>query len=74
MPVVNKIFLKTIQIKEKYFYRLLDVESGTLHWLEAEPIGKGVNRTAENERVLTILLENDALQMERQEVQKTRTR
>lgn len=68
MPIVQKTFLRTISIQDKYFYRLLDVEAGTNHWLEAEPItSKCVTRTAENEEVLRILLENDALRLTKEQ-------
>lgn len=73
MPVVKR-FIKTISVNKKYFYRLQEVTAGASSWLEAEPISRGVTRTAEDERVLTILLENDALQMDREEVQRTRAR
>ena len=69
MPVVQKHYLKTITIQDKYSYRLLDVEAGTNHWVEAEPIGgRGcITRTAENEKVLRIILENDAIRLTREQ-------
>ncbi len=67
MPTVEKTFVKTITIQNKFSYRLLNVTAGTQEWLEAEPIGSGITRTAENERVLRIILENDALNANRQQ-------
>ena len=64
MPIVQKRFLRTITIQDNYSYRLLDVEAGTNHWLEAEPITCG---TAESEEILRILLENDALRLTREQ-------
>lgn len=74
MTEVKKTFLKTISVRKKYFYRLLEVDAGGESWLEAEPIGKGVTRTAETEKILTILLENDAINLDRQEVQQQRVK
>ena len=44
-------------------YQIWEVDAGGEKWLEATPITKGVTRTAENETVLKILLENDARSM-----------
>ena len=68
MPIVQKTFLRTITIQDKYAYRLLDVEAGTNHWVEAEPISRGcITRTAENEKVLRIILENDAIRLTKEQ-------
>ena len=68
MPIVQKHYLKTITIQDKYSYRLLDVEAGTNHWVEAEPISRGcITRTAENEGILRIILENDAIRLTKEQ-------
>lgn len=71
MPIV-KTFLKTITIKNKYSYRLLRVDADKDTWFEADPISKGVVRTAESEKILNIILENDAMNMMRQEQARVR--
>lgn len=60
---VEKRFLKTWAIANYYMYQIWEVDAGGNKWLEATPITKGVTRTAENETVLKILLENDARSM-----------
>lgn len=60
---VEKRFLKTWAIANYYMYQIWEVDAGGNKWLEATPITKGVTRTAENETVLKILLENDAKSM-----------
>lgn len=57
---VKKTFLKTWCIGNFYNYQIWEVDAGGEKWLEATPITKGVTRTAENEKVLRMLLENDA--------------
>lgn len=58
---VKKTFLKTWCIANYYNYQIWEVDAGGEKWLEATPITKGVTRTAENEKVLRILLENDVI-------------
>ena len=60
---VKKTFLKTWAIANYYMYQIFEVDAGGEKWLEATPITKGVTRTAENEQILKILLENDAKSM-----------
>lgn len=60
---VEKRFLKTWAIANYYMYQIWEVDAGGNKWLEATPITRGVTRTAENETVLKILLENDAKSM-----------
>lgn len=60
---VKKQFLKTWCIGNFYNYQIFEVDAGGEKWLEATPITKGVTRTAENEKVLKIILENDAINM-----------
>lgn len=60
---VKKRFLKTWAIANYYMYQIWEVDAGGEKWLEASPITKGVTRTAENETVLKILLENDVKNM-----------
>lgn len=57
---VKKTYLKTWCIGNFYNYQIWEVDAGGDKWLEATPITKGVTRCAENEKVLRILLENDA--------------
>lgn len=61
--LVQKIYLKTICIKNFYYYQIFEVDAGGEKWLEATPITKGVTRTGENEQILRILLENDAINL-----------
>ena len=60
---VQKQFLKTWCIANYYNYQIFEVDAGGEKWLEATPITRGVTRTAEDEKVLRILLENDAINM-----------
>lgn len=60
---VKKTYLKTWAIANYYMYQIFEVDAGGSTWLEATPITHGVTRTAENETVLKILLENDARSM-----------
>ena len=60
---VNKTYLKTWSIGNYYNYKIFEVDAGGNKWLEATPITRGVTRTAENEQILRILLENDAVNM-----------
>ena len=70
-PHLTKTQLKIITIANKYRYKVLLVDADGNEWLEAQPIWKGVTRTAENENILRIILENDAIQMEKEQ-QRTR--
>lgn len=59
---VKKWFLKRWTIQEKFTYDLYQVMTGNDMWFMAEPVTPGVvTRTAENETVLKILLENDCI-------------
>lgn len=61
---VKKRFLKTWAIANFYMYNIFEIDAGGEIWLQADPITPGaVCRTAENEKVLKILLENDAINM-----------
>lgn len=60
---VQKKYLKTWAIGNFYQYQIFEINAGGEIWLEATPITKGVTRTAENEQILRILLENDAINM-----------
>ena len=60
---VKKEFLKTWCIGNYYNYQIWEVTAGTLSWFEATPITKGVTRTADSEKELRILLENDAINL-----------
>jgi hypothetical protein len=60
---IKKTFLKTWCIGNFYNYQIYEVDAGGEKWLEATPITKGVTRTAENEKILRILLENDAISL-----------
>ena len=57
---VKKRYLKTWCIGNYYNYQIYEVDAGGEKWLEATPVLHGVTRTAENEKILRILLENDA--------------
>ena len=61
--MIIKTYLKTICIGNYYNYQIFEVNAGGQMWFEATPITKGVTRTAENEQVLKIILENDAINM-----------
>lgn len=59
---VRKWFLKIWIIQEKFAYDLYQVMTGNDMWFMAEPRTPGiVTRTAENEKVLKIILENDCI-------------
>ena len=60
---VRKTYLKTWCVGNFYNYQIFEVDAGGNKWLEATPITRGVTRTAENEQILRILLENDAVNM-----------
>ena len=60
---MKKTYLKTWEVSGYYLYDIYEVDSGGQKWLIAEPKTKGVTRTAENEKVLRILLQNDAMNM-----------
>lgn len=60
---IKKTFLKTWCIGNFYNYQIHEIDAGGEKWLEATPITKGVTRTAENEKILRILLENDAISL-----------
>lgn len=58
---VKKTYLKTWAVLGYYQYNIYRVDAGKDWWLEANPVTPGtVTRTAENETILRILLENDA--------------
>ena len=59
---VRKWFLKRLIIQEKFAYDLYQVNAGNDMWFMAEPKTPGVvARTAENETILKIILENDCI-------------
>ena len=61
---VKKRYLKTWAIANFYMYKIFEIDAGGQTWLQADPVTPGmVCRTAENEKVLKILLENDAKTM-----------
>ncbi|MBO7735490.1 MAG: hypothetical protein J6S67_23195 [Methanobrevibacter sp.] len=60
-PNIKKTYLKTWAIQGYYQYKIFEIDAGGETWLQADPITRGcVTRTAENENVLRIILENDA--------------
>ena len=61
--LVIKRYLKTWCVGNFYNYQIYEVNAGGDTWLEATPITKGVTRTAENETILKIILENDAINL-----------
>lgn len=62
MNTTKKTYLKTWAIKGYFQYNIYEIDAGGNKWLQADPITKGlVCRTAENENVLRILLENDCI-------------
>ena len=71
IPKITKTHLKNITILDKYTYRIILVEADKNQWFEAQPVWKGTVRTAENEKVLRIILENDAINLEKEQ-QRTR--
>ena len=60
---ITKTYLKTWEISGYYLYDIFEVNASGDKWLIAEPKTKGVTRTAENERILRIILQNDAMNM-----------
>lgn len=70
-PRITKTHIKNITIAGKYTYRVILVEADKNQWLEAQPVWKGITRTAENEKILRIILENDAINLEKEQ-QRTR--
>lgn len=57
---VIKYYLKSWGIQDYYVYDIYQVMAGDAIWYMAEPRTPGiVTRTAENENVLKIILEND---------------
>lgn len=60
-PVVHKTYLKTWCIGKFYNYNLFEIDAGGNKWIEATPITKGVTRTANNEEDLRVILEHDAM-------------
>lgn len=57
---IRKWFLKTWAIHNYYQYNIYQVFAGDDMWYMAEPITPGVvTRTAESEKILKIILEND---------------
>ena len=59
-PSVIKYYLKRWGIQNYYVYDIYQVVAGDAMWFMAEPRTPGiVTRTAENEKVLKIILEND---------------
>ena len=74
MPKVNRIYLKTITVLNKYKYKLYAVDAGNLFWVDADPVYKGVRRSADNEAELLIMLENDCINIEKQEKTQIRAR
>lgn len=66
-PHVTKTHLKTIMVGGKYIYKIMLVDADGERWLEAQPVWKGVVRTAESEKILKIILENDAIQLNKEQ-------
>ena len=60
---IKKTFLKTWCIGNYYNYQIHEVDAGGEKWLEATPITKGVTRCANTEQELLIILNNDAINM-----------
>lgn len=60
---IKKTYLKTWCIGNFYNYQIWEIDANGDKWLEATPITKGVTRTAENETILKILLENDVINL-----------
>ena len=74
MPKVNRVYLKTITVLNKYKYKLYAVDAGNLFWIDADPVYKGVRRSADTEAELLIWLENDCINIEKQEKAQIKTR
>lgn len=66
-PRITKTKIKILTIQDKYSYRIMLVEAGNNEWFEAQPVSKGIVRTAEDMKILKIILENDAISMLREE-------
>lgn len=64
---VIKYYLKRWTIQNRYQYDIHQVFTGNFIWLEATPITKGVTRCADSETELRILLENDAINMNKEQ-------
>lgn len=56
---IVKTYLETWDVMG-YKYQIYEINAGGEKWLEANPTTKGATRTAENETILRILLQNDA--------------
>lgn len=57
---ITKTFLKIWGIQGFYRYKIYEIDASGEKWFEADPETAGlVCRTAENESVLKVLLEND---------------
>lgn len=64
---VIKYYLKRWTIQNRYQYDIHQVFAGNFTWVEATPITKGVPRCADSETELRILLENDAINMNKEQ-------
>lgn len=62
---IIKYYLKRWTIQNRYQYDIHQVFAGNFTWVEATPITKGIVRCADSETELRILLENDAINMDR---------
>lgn len=57
---IQKTYLKTWAVKGFYQYNIFEINANGDKWLQAEPLNAGlVCRTAENETIMRIILEND---------------
>ena len=65
MKGVNKIYKGTMCGGNFYKYEIYEVNAGRLSWLEAVPMGKGVTRCADSVNEMQILLDNDAININR---------
>ena len=64
VDLVKKKYLKDWAVANFYIYKIYEIDAGGQTWLQADPVTPGmVCRTAEDEKILRILLENDALTM-----------
>lgn len=61
--LVVKRYLKTWCVGNFYNYQIYEVNAGGDTWLEATPITKGVTRCANTEQELLIILNNDAINL-----------
>ena len=66
-PNIVKTRIKNMTIANKYEYRIYLVDADKNNWFEAQPITKGIIRTAESLPILKIILENDILMIEKQQ-------